>query len=131
MDPVEQLIAIGDDLRANPRPFQDLDPQTARFVLTLLTPGPQGWSELQNIYVPRWYLKTSDEEVASANHLLATAGCARVGATHDTAGDAYLPASLLADSGPGSTYAPIGPWLKTLILRYSDDIVWPTEIEQP
>ncbi len=114
------LVALGDAIRANPVSFANLPPESQGFVLQLLTPMPNGWSDLQMQWVPKWWLESTQEGTDVANAALAAHGSLRVSAR---AG--YLPASLIADAD--TAYAPIGDWLRSLVLRYADDIAWPQE----
>lgn len=111
------LVTLGDAIRANPCSFSNLPPEAQGIVLQLLTPMPSGWSDLQMQWVPKWWLDATQEGTAAANAALAAHGPMRISAR---AG--YLPASLIADAG--TVYAPIGDWLRSLVLRYEEDIVW-------
>lgn len=129
MTPEEQAIveAVGDAIRSNPRPWNDLTQQEQAVLQAALMPGPDGFTSEQTTYLHRWWLGGVEGTEATINALIQPPANTVVTPRLDVHGNKFFCADLLSDALQGSPLAHALDVLKNLVLRFEPE--WPPEPE--
>lgn len=123
----EQIIAIGDSLRANPRSYADLQPQERELLHAALRPHRiTGWHSQQYHWINLWWLGCTAQQVEQLESIQQNQFLART----DDHGKLYLRAAVLTDAVEGRRLAAALPILETMVLWHTDDLDWPEEISE-
>lgn len=127
MTPEEQQLveSVGDAIRTNPRPWNDLTSTEQAVLQAALMPGVDGFTDEQRAYLGRWWLQCTQADVDAVNALIPPPENTVITARTGLDGNLYLSADLLSDALQGKALSHTLDILKTLVLRYQPE--WPAD----
>jgi len=129
MTPEEQatVVALGDELRADPKCWNDIEEGKRDVLQMFLLPGPDGFTSEQTTYLHRWWLQGVEGTEETLNSLIPPPANMVVTPRIDVNGNKFFCADLLSDALQGGPLAHTLDVLKTLVLRFEPE--WPVEPE--
>lgn len=120
MDIVEYLKQIGDFIRANPISLSQV-PQKDE-ILAILIPSERDWNDIQKDWIPKWFLKTTQEKIDELN--IKQGEGLKISGLEDINGYKYLPSYLIINNNVEQNYPNIREDLEQLPLYFVEDIQW-------
>lgn len=119
---INAVTAVGDSLRADPRPWNELTAFETAVLKGGLLPRPC-FSDDQRAYLQLWWLEATAAQITALNKLCPpdTQITGRDGGD----GKLYLSADLLSDALEGGRLKDLLPPLSTLTLAYRLPDTWP------
>ena len=118
----EQILAIGDALRAEPTTYAAMPTEWQDTLTTAMRPHPvHGFDPQQAAWIYSWVLKVTPAQLAQLQALHPRQYAAR----EDIDGKLYLSAALLTDAMEGRRLAAAAPILTALTLYHIADLDWP------
>jgi len=123
---IAAITAVGDALRAAPRPWSALTGQEQSTLRQALMPDPS-FTPDQLDYLHRWWLPVTADQLAALN--AAAPERMDIAPRPDAAAQLYVSADLLSDALDGRRLAALLPVLSSLVLTYEDTIEWPVAEE--
>ena len=117
-----QILAIGDALRAEPTTYASMPTEWQDTLASAMRPHPvHGFDKQQAAWIYSWVLQVTPEQLADLQALHPRQYAAR----EDTSGKLYLSAALLTDAMEGRRLATAAPILTALTLYHIADLEWP------
>lgn len=122
------ITAVGDAMRANPRPWVELTPQEQAVIVAVLKPDPVFTTE-QRQFIALWWMQVNDTQVEQINAAMpANTRCVpRI----DGEGRKWVSCDFFTDALEQRRLASVLPILQTLTLEYKLPSYWPVVEVQP
>ena len=118
----EQILAIGDALRAEPTNYVDMPTEWQDALTNAMRPDAvHGFTQQQAAWIYSWVLKVTPAQLTQLQALHPRQYVAR----EDIDGKRYLSAALLTDAMEGRRLAAAAPILTALTLYHIADLDWP------
>lgn len=117
---VEDIVAAGESLEANPRAWSELS-ANEQTVLRAIMPQPS-FTPLQRAWMATWWMACTAEQVAELN---ATTDGMRIEPREDVNGNLFVGADLLSDALDNRTISECLPILEQMTLHRKADSDWP------